>query len=336
MKFELRLLAISMALPAWAEWTRLANGPWSSREGLMAVVTDDGSLVMAGGRDLFGGRARNDAWASANGTEWAPLPPLPGKSRAYHAMLYLNGCIYVMGGQEVSFIGNPFYNDVWRSCDAGKSWTSLGNAPWTTRAGLAFTVFNGKMIIAGGCYHSSIGSGRYFLNDVWSSADGTTWEQLTANASWAPRSGARLVVHDGKLLLLAGERGFTPDTQFGDIWSSRDGRDWTLVTETPGFAPRSGHGVVVIDRTVYVIAGWVDNKCVHDLWASTDGKVFQMMSNTTWDCADDSCGKFDFWPVVTKSGSIITMGGSNAYTTFGKMWQDTWEFTFGGGAIVVV
>ena len=60
-----------------------------------------------------------------------------------------------------------------------------------TRAGIAFSSFGGKMIIAGGCYGSSIGSGRKFLNDVWASEDGKVWEELTPKASWSVRSGAR-------------------------------------------------------------------------------------------------------------------------------------------------
>jgi hypothetical protein len=71
------------------------------------------------------------------------------------------------------------------------------------------------MVVAGGCYGESgpSGQGRKFLNDVWTSADGSHWEQITSNASWSPRSGARLVVFGGKLILVAGEVGFTPDTQ---------------------------------------------------------------------------------------------------------------------------
>ena len=42
---------------------------------------------------------------------------------------------------------------------------------------------------------------------------------------------------------VAGEVGFTPDTQLSDIWSSVDGgRTWSLEIETPEFSARSGHG----------------------------------------------------------------------------------------------
>lgn len=88
---------------------------------------------------------------------------------------------------------------------------------------------------------------RAFRNDVWSTADGQNWTQLTSSAEWQGRSGPRLVSFNGKLLLIAGERGFTPAQQLGDIWESADGgATWTLLNPAPAFSPRSGHGVVVL------------------------------------------------------------------------------------------
>lgn len=327
----LSLFLLAATASAWTsnpiDGVKLADGPWSAREGLMAVKTPEG-VYMSGGREVFGAFAVADVWFSANGTHWEQKPQVPWKGRAYHAMFYHNKCLFIMGGQTVSFIGNPFYNDVWKSCDGAETWESLGNAPWMTRAGIAFETFGGKMIIAGGCYGSSIGDGRKFLNDIWASDDGVSWDNVVANASWSARSGARLAVFGGKLLLIAGEVGFTPDTQDGDIWISDDAKTWTLLTPTPGFTKRSGHGVVVAGGELLVIAGWHNNACLHDLWSSTDGKTWTMRSNTTWQCSDDSCGKFDFWPVVVNDGhGVLTFGGSNAYATFGKMWQDTWLLT---------
>ena len=90
---------------AASEWTKLADGPYSAREGLMAVVTTGGKIVMAGGRKFFGATVTADAWASDNGTEWKQLPTVPWKGRAYHAMMEFKGCIYIMGGQKVAFTG---------------------------------------------------------------------------------------------------------------------------------------------------------------------------------------------------------------------------------------
>ena len=307
-----------------ATWQKLSDGPWSAREGLMAVETPAG-IVMTGGRDLFGAAATRDVWVTKDGSKWEKQAQAPFKARAYHAMFYAQGCVFVAGGQTISLIGAPYYNDVWKSCDGLQTWHPLGHAPWRPRAGIAFTSFGSdQMIIAGGCYGEGQGPGRKFLNDVWSSTDGTNWTILTDNAPWPARSGARLVEFDGKLILLAGEIGFTPQTQLGDVWSSSDGVHWTLLTPTPSFSKRSGHGVVVVGTELLVIAGWHANKCLHDLWKSSDGVTWHMVSNTSWNCQADSCGKFDFWPVVTSAGTVLTLGGSNAYSTFGKLWADTW------------
>ena len=102
---------------------------------------------------------------------------------------------------------------------------ATANAPWPTRAGLAFTVHDEKIIVAGGCYPGKgiPPNNRAFYNDVWSSSDGASWTQMTATAPWSARSGPRLVSFKDQLLLIAGERGFTPDVQLGDVWSSSDG-----------------------------------------------------------------------------------------------------------------
>jgi hypothetical protein len=95
--------------------------------------------------------------------------------------------------------------------------------------------------------------------------------------------------------------------QDGDIWTSVDGKDWILLTPTPGWSKRSGtdcvfrrtiqclgssvqagsasgHGVVVAGNELLVIAGWNNNKCLHDLWSSTDGRSWSLRSNSTWGC----------------------------------------------------
>ena len=60
-------------------------------------------------------------------------------------------------------------------------------------------------------------SGRYerYFNDVWSSADGTTWVQETAAAPWVVRRGHTALAHDDRLWLIGGADGGL----LSDVWN---------------------------------------------------------------------------------------------------------------------
>jgi hypothetical protein len=58
-------------------------------------------------------------------------------------------------------------------------------------------------------------SGGDYLNDVWSSPDGTNWTQVTAAAPWSPRH-ATAVVFNGQMWVLGGARN---GSGLNDVWS---------------------------------------------------------------------------------------------------------------------
>ena len=144
--------------------------------------------------------------------------------------------------------------------------------------------------------------------------------RLPGNAAWPPSAGSAYALHcvqhlrclvlsrpaldavvcervggpQERRLLLAGEIGFTPCSQLGDVWSSDDGGGWTQLTAPSASCQASGHGFVVVQ----------------------------------WDCASESCGNFDFWPAVVQDSIVLTLGGSNAYSTSGKLWADAWELSY--------
>lgn len=290
-------------------------------------VSYQGKLYLSGGRTTLGVAFSSEVWRSEDdGATWVRAASGAFPARSYHVMVVQGECLVIIGGQTFF----TFYNDVWRSCDGkGENWEQVVHAaPFPARAGLAawVTADNSTMFIAGGCYNNNKGV-RSFWGDVWVSGDGgKTWEERTAKAEWTARSGPRLIEDkSGRLLIVAGEVGFTPPDQLVDIWGSRDGgRTWQLVNAAPGFSARSGHGVVVTPSqgSIVVIAGWPH---LHDMWVSEDdAATFTQTSNAVWNCNSDGCGKFDFWPVVHKN-RIYTLGGSGAYTTFGKLFSETWS-----------
>ena len=119
------------------DWTKVNNGPFSAREGLMAVSTGN-FLFLSGGRDGYGLKFSSEIWRSEDGGEhWVKAAEGFFPGRAYHAHVIVENCMYIMGGQDLK----TFYNDIWKSCDGlGEDWSLVTDAaPWPKRAGIAFT-----------------------------------------------------------------------------------------------------------------------------------------------------------------------------------------------------
>lgn len=120
--------------------------------------------------------------------------------------------------------------------------------------------FGGKLWIIGG-WASGVP-----VAEVWSSADGATWTQVTSTAAFGPRF-AHQVVTDGSttMWLTAGRDGYQSARR--DVWSSTDGQTWTLITNTAEFGDRADHGAAFFAGTLWVTGGG-DNQ----VWSSTSGE----------------------------------------------------------------
>ena len=370
------------------QWTEVNNNaPWGPRAGLETVAL---------GRDfyLIGGRTPNP---------WVPPPggPIPGDStiwgdvwkssdlgaswervletaeagqwpaRAYHEAVTKGDLMYILGGQNFGLIPNPacdfdpscfpkflstseFFNDVWSSPD-GINWTQLtANAPWDGRAGLSAIVFKGEIYVMGGSFNDDpdvIGGppGRVLLNDVWKSKNGRDWILLTDDAPWDPRAGADLLVKNGYLYLLGGEFGFTgfPPPYFNDVWRTRDGIEWELVTGSAGWDPRPGHSCDVLRNTMVCFGGFGQSteptdpfkpSNPMDIWTSTDGVEWSQLTDSPWNARGPEDVKYDYDTVVAPAGpdqrgrAIYTFGGDRETFNFFDPLQwlnvdnDVWRF----------
>ena len=116
---------------------------------------------------------------------------------------------------------------------------------FSPRAQAQMIAFNGRLWVIGG-YDGQL------RNDVWSSADGSTWTQVLANAPFSARDAFALAVFTGRLWLIGGYDGTSLNNE---IWSTRDGLTWTQVTVSPNFSPRSGHGLIALQNRLWLIGG---------------------------------------------------------------------------------
>jgi len=364
------------------EWTEVnEDAAWSPRAGLQVVELRNQFYLM-------GGRTPNppsfppipgdsqiwgDVWKSNDqGASWDKIlntdDTTHWPARAYFQAVTHRSYMYVLGGQNFKVIDNPdcppfpsecppqisvsdFFNDVWRSRD-GVTWQQMtDDADWAGRAGLSSVVFKGEIFVLGGSFNDDpaiIGGPptRVYFNDVWKSRDGSNWELMTDSAPWAPRAGAAVVTKNGYMYLLGGEDGFVCEPlpfcdppYFNDVWRSRDGANWELVTEEAEWTARPGHQAAVLKDNIVLFGGFGLITNPMDVWVSKDGANWVQVSDSPWNAAEPDDIKYDFDVLVSKGArgglgpSIFTFGGDRETfdftnpTNYLRVDNDVWRFS---------
>lgn len=255
-----------------------------------SVVFDNKMWIIAGNRNCVA-CASNDIWSSTDGVTWTEVfannsyaddshsnpasPTTRFRQITEFASLVFNNKIWWSGGYNYG----TRRNDVWSSTD-GSNWlrthahVCCGGNPSTAspdgrfgrRAQHRMVTFNGKMWVVGG-HNDGIG-GRY--TDVWSSTDGSTWTQETANAGWGDRSYFGLAVFNNKLWLTGGVTGSDCCglTNKNDVWSSADGVTWTQEVAAAPWSARHSHTSLVFNNKLWIIGGTVGGD---EVWSSPNG-----------------------------------------------------------------
>ena len=180
-------------------------------------------------------------------------------------------------------------NEVWNSAD-GKTWTLIKpntfldrtfdpKKDWEGRHTAGYVVFKDKMWIVGG----DVNQGHYH-NDVWSSADGKTWELVTDKVPWGPRALHYTVVHQDRIWVIGGQTvpGFAKSDEIfhRDIWNSADGKNWQKIEPKEPYWPQRGMigGSAVHQGRIWILGGGTydtpktpERKFFNDVWSSSDG-----------------------------------------------------------------
>lgn len=245
----------------------------------------------------------NDVWTSTDGVHWQERTSgiesaARWAGRAGLSATVLNGEIYVMGGSfndDPAVIGGPptrvYFNDVWKSSD-GRHWTRLTrHAPWAPRAG-AVAVTKGSFIyLLGGedgflCDPNRPDRCPPYFNDVWRSADGVHWEQVTASAGWSPRPGHQCVVILHRFVCFGG---FGLPTNPVDMWVSRTGATWRLLPIAPWNAVSPDEVKYDFDALVARRASWLPPEI---FTFGGDRETFDFTDPTNYLRVDDDVWRF--------------------------------------------
>lgn len=270
---------------------------------LFSMVSFKGRLWVIGGR-VWDTLYSNDIWSSADGVNWTlHTADAPFAKRFGHRVIEFNGKLLLIGGRSAE----GFLNDVWESSD-GIHWTQVTSAAaFPPRYEHQVAEFNHKLWLVGGTNNNPY-TGESFA-DVWSSADGVTWNQAIANADFGGRAEHQLVVYENQLVLLGGK---WPFWEGDNTWSTTDGINWQLKGEwkhlkyqgrTFSIEQALGQSAIVFNGKIWMITGYGYGVRAQ-VWSSTDGINWTLETNAPGFLATEG------HELVIHQGKLTLVGGN--------------------------
>lgn len=145
---------------------------------------------------------------------------------------------------------------------------AYATAAFDVRRGHGSVFFKDKFWVIGGS--SNIEDAK---SDVWSSTDGVTWVEETANALFSGRSQFGIAVFKNRIFILGG---LGVGALLDGVWSSADGVNWEQETASTGFSPRAQTKLLNYRDKLYAIGG-LDNPfdattgSTKEVWSSNNG-----------------------------------------------------------------
>ena len=304
------------------------NSSYTDLEAKATINIEFASMFILGG--LAGSATlqsayRNDVWSSVNGKNWTKVGNADWDARSEYAAVYHSGSIFVMGGRDAS----KAFGDVWSSAD-GKEWNFVGNADWSARYGLRAVVHNGLIYVSGGNTNlASPQSGA--LNDVWSSADGKSWEKKGGDIS-SPRWGHEMVSLGNNMFIMGGQSHFSVSDYKRNIFSSSNGNAWTsLGSKWGSLGRRTEFYAITHDGQMYIMGGYRGTALSPhtDVWSSSNGNAW---SKKTPDGGAAGWGKRFGLGAASFGNRIYVIGGqveTSSLNNFSNR-NDVWSSVDGG------
>jgi len=217
------------------------------------------------------------------------------------------------------------------------SWEEVNNnASWSARAGLQVLNHQNQFFLIGGrtpldpdTLPFVIPGASKIWGDVWKSENyGDTWGEILQsdnNTDWPARAYFQAVSKGDFMYILGGQNfnDFFQSEFFNDVWRSKDGVSWDMVTQDAGWDGRAGLSAVVFNDEIYVMGGSFNNDVAiipgeepeaperiyyNDVWKSVDGTHWdRVIEHAPW--APRAGGV-----AVVKDGYMYMIGGEDGFT----------------------
>ncbi|HBN77737.1 MAG TPA: galactose oxidase [Planctomycetaceae bacterium] len=267
------------------QWKLEGNAPWQARDSQGELVYDGKLWIFGGWFNSYAAPPR-DVWNSADGSNWQCVETsAPWIHSDLPMTVVFKNRMWLMGGWYNGRLpGHEAGNLVWSSSD-GKNWDRAGPAQWSPRLAAGLVTLNNKMFMLGGTENYYFGNADHLKNDVWASADGKAWSEVTAAAPWKPRAYLQAVTLNGRMYVLGGGNYVPEYTAYNDVWSSADGKTWRQETANAPWHARLWFSSVVYRDHIWVLGGWSGEPHTNwnDVWYSKNGRDWtQLKTETTW------------------------------------------------------
>jgi hypothetical protein len=250
----------------------------------------------------------NDVWSTSDGRNWTERTANAGFSpRSDLRVAVFNDKLWVIGGRDDR---SNRLNDVWSSSD-GSNWRLVtANAGFSPRGDPVVVVFDNKLWVIGGRDEKT-----HRLNDVWSSSDGSNWARISDNAGFNQSPGFYLsgAVFYNRIFIFA----VVPNQESwgtNQVWSSSEGKNWTLVNDNAPFEVREYMPVTVFNDRLWIVGGGNEALSLVTMDMAVHPENY-FYFNSVWSSADGNN-----WTLETEHAGFNPRYGMGVVTFHDKIW----------------
>lgn len=254
----------------------------------LAMLAFNGRLWIIGGWNS--GEVYQDVWSSPDGATWTEATASAAFGGLFGERAVTDGSqLWVLGGLNGY---QTAQQGVWSSPD-GANWTLIA-----TPVAAPIGAYN---------FDAAWWKGAYWLfgggdGAVWSSPTGAQWNVVTLNARLPETMALAAASYQGKLWAVG---------TYMELFSSSDGLNWTIATDTlPG--PNGTPNLVALPDRLMMITSWLytaPNR-YQEVWQSTDGINWTQLASSvpfsSWGVTQTAYYNGRVWAFSTNISDNVT------------------------------